>query len=153
MQRKYFGIAIAALATLGPATAWGGDREIAEQIMSRLRESRESGQLKDFTLDMKVDKGVVLFRGNVGHDVQKQVVMSATEGIDGIARIVDEVTVSAPAATAAKPQAAQVVKRQVLTPIAVAKPADVVARTNADCRGSTDLDSQRQPQPGVTASD
>lgn len=117
MQRKYFGIAIAAFATLVPATVWGGDKEIAKQIITRLNESRDSGQLKDFTLDMKVDKGVVLFRGNVGQDVHKKVVLNSADGIDGIAKIVDEVSVVPPAA---------VVKRQVSSPLAVTEPAAVV---------------------------
>jgi hypothetical protein len=65
MRRKYLGFAIAAIATLGPAQAWGGDREIAEEIIERLKAKRDSGALKDFTLDMKVDQGVVLFRGSV----------------------------------------------------------------------------------------
>ena len=125
MQRTYFGIAIAALTTLVPAMAWGGDREIAKQVISRLNESRESGQLKDFTLDMKVDKGVVLFRGNVGNDVHKQIVLGAAKGIEGINGVVDEVTVTSATATAVKPEPAQVLKRQVLTPIAVPQPANV----------------------------
>ena len=65
MRRKYFGLAIAAIAMLGPMQAWGGDREIAQQIIQRLKTNRDSGALKEFTLDMKVDKGVVLFRGSV----------------------------------------------------------------------------------------
>ena len=51
MRRKYFGLAIAAIATFGPMQAWGGDREIAEQIIKRLKSNRDSGALKDFTLD------------------------------------------------------------------------------------------------------
>ncbi len=93
MRRKYFGLAIAAFATLGPMQAWGGDREIAEQIIKRLKTNRDSGALKDFTLDMKVDKGVVLFRGNVSQDSQKDLVLSAAQGIEGIAKVVDEVSV------------------------------------------------------------
>ena len=43
MRRKYFGLAIAALATLGPMQAWGGDREIAQQIIKRLKTGSEVG--------------------------------------------------------------------------------------------------------------
>ncbi len=111
MQRKYLGIAIAMFAAMGPISANGGDREIAAQIISRLNNSRDSGQLKDFTLDMKVDQGVVLFRGNVGQETQKQLVLNAAKGIDGIANVVDEVTVTPPTTT--------VLKRQTLTPIDV----------------------------------
>ncbi|TWT52419.1 LysM domain/BON superfamily protein [Rubripirellula amarantea] len=144
MRRKYFGIAIAALATLGPMQAWGGDREIAEQIIQRLKSNRDSGALKDFNLDMKVDDGVVLLRGKVAADVQKELVLAAANGIEGITKVVDEVSViaasqpttvatnSATAAseltemiTAAKPTAAPllVVEEQpeVMTPAPVAE--------------------------------
>jgi osmotically-inducible protein OsmY len=99
MRRKKLLIAIAALASLGPmqaqaANTSAGDREIAQQIIQRLKTNRESGALKDFTLDMKVDQGVVLFRGNVHGDIQKQLVLDAADGIDGIAQVDDEVEVS-----------------------------------------------------------
>ncbi len=93
MRRKYFGLAIAAIATFGPMQAWGGDREIAEQIIKRLKSNRDSGALKDFTLDMKVDKGVVLFRGSVSKDAQKQLVLGTAKGIDGITKVTDEVNI------------------------------------------------------------
>ena len=95
MRIKYLGWAIAAITTLGPLQAFGGDREIAEQIMQRLRSSRDSGALKDFTLDMKVDQGVVLFRGNVSQKVHKDEVLRAADGIDGVAEIVDQLSITA----------------------------------------------------------
>lgn len=101
MRRKYFGLAIAAIATFGPMQAWGGDREIAEQIIKRLKSNRDSGALKDFTLDMKVDEGVVLFRGSVAEDAQKQLVLATAKGIDGITKITDEVNIVTVAATTA----------------------------------------------------
>ena len=100
MRRKYFGLAIAAFATLGPMQAWAGDREIAEQIIERLKSNRDSGALKDFTLDMKVDKGVVLFRGNVSQNTQKDLVLQTAKGIEGINQVIDEVTVETTVAEA-----------------------------------------------------
>ena len=126
MRRKYLGIAIAALATLGPMQAWGGDREIAEQIIQRLKTNRDSGALKDFTLDMKVDQGVVLFRGNVSESVQKDLVLGSAAGIEGIAKIVDEVSVTtvaaAPVAAVVKPKAsiAKVIQTEAKNEIAAA---------------------------------
>ena len=101
MRRKYLGLAIAAITALSPAAAFGGDREIAEQIMTRLKSSRDAGSLKNFTLDMKVDEGKVLFRGSVNAEEQKLLVLDAAKGIEGINEVVDEVTVTA-AATEAK---------------------------------------------------
>lgn len=103
MRRKYFGWAIAAIATLGPMQAWGGDREIAEQIISKLKSNRDSGALKDFTLDMKVDDGVVMFKGNVSKSAQKKLVLKSAEGIEGITKVVDQVSVSAAVAQAETP--------------------------------------------------
>ena len=98
MRIRNFGLAMAAIVTLGSMQAWGGDREIAQQIMQRLKSNRDSGALKDFTLDMKVDKGVVLFRGNVSQSQHKDLVLKAAEGIDGVANVVDELSVKAQAA-------------------------------------------------------
>ena len=109
MRRKYFGLAIAALAAFGPSQVWGGDREIAEEIIKRLKSNRDSGALKDFTLDMKVDQGVVAFRGNVTEEAQKALVLGTADGVEGVAKIVDEVTVATAepaAAVEAKPEAA-----------------------------------------------
>ena len=103
MRRKYFGLAIAAIATFGPMQAWGGDREIAEQIIKRLKSNKDSGALKDFNLDMKVDNGIVLFRGSVSKEAQKQLVLSTAKDIDGITKVTDEVkVVPAKTATAVK---------------------------------------------------
>lgn len=98
MRRKYFGLALAAVAALGPnltgaGTAWGGDREIAQSIIERLKISRDEGKLKNFNLDMKVDDGVVLFRGSVNSVDQRGVVMAASEGIEGVREVVDELNV------------------------------------------------------------
>ena len=123
MRRKYFGLAIAAIATLGPMQAWGGDREIAEQIIQRLKTNRDSGALKDFTLDMKVDKGVVLFRGNVTQDAQKGLVLETAEGIEGVAKVVDEVSVNGKLAKVVKPEASIAAVKQVSAEEEAAKPA------------------------------
>ncbi|WP_182870144.1 BON domain-containing protein [Rhodopirellula sp. JC639] len=95
MRRKYLGLAIAAITALGPGSAFGGDKEIAQEIMTRLKGNRDSGALKDFTLDMKVDQGVVLFRGSVSENEQKQLVLAAAEGVEGITKVVDEVAIKA----------------------------------------------------------
>jgi osmotically-inducible protein OsmY len=123
MRRKYFGLAIAAFATIGPMQAWGGDREIAEQIIQRLKNNRDSGALKDFTLDMKVDNGVVLFRGSVSQEAQKQVVLSAADGIVGIAKVVDEVTVASTAKSSNTRQAQQGVADNSVAPAPIVRAA------------------------------
>lgn len=93
MRRKYFGLALAAVATLGPVQAFGGDREIAQAIIERLKVSRDAGELKNFNLDMKVDDGVVLFRGKVNGPEQHAVVLATSKGIEGVQNVVDELKI------------------------------------------------------------
>lgn len=141
MRRKYFGLAIAAIATFGPMQAWGGDREIAEQIIKRLKSNRDSGALKDFTLDMKVDNGVVLFRGSVAKDTQKQLVLGTAKGIDGITKVTDEVKiVTAAPATAVKAPVAKPDLASLPTPapkVAKVKAEDKVAELESNGKATT----------------
>jgi len=93
MRRFFFSAAIMAIVVGGPLQARGGDREIAQQIINNLKVHRDAGSLKDFTLDLKVDQGVVLLRGSVQRPDQKANVLAAAKGIDGISRVVDEIEV------------------------------------------------------------
>lgn len=107
MRRFFLAATILSIVAGGPLQALAGDREIAEQIIQKLKVQRDAGALKDFTLDLKVDKGVVLMRGNVREAAQKENVLAAAKGIDGIANVVDEISVgtaqtAAPVAAATK---------------------------------------------------
>ena len=93
MRRKYFGLAIAAFATLGPMQAWGGDREIAEQIIQRLKTRPRLRCFEGLHARHESRQGRGSFRGNVSQESQKDLVLKAAEGIEGIARVVDEVSV------------------------------------------------------------
>jgi osmotically-inducible protein OsmY len=93
MRRLFLSAAIMAIVAGGPFQAHAGDREIAQQIIDRLKVHRDAGSLKDFTLDLKVDQGVVLLRGSVGKAEQKENVLAAAKGIEGITKVVDEIEV------------------------------------------------------------
>lgn len=100
MRRLFYTAAMLAIAVGGPLQARAGDREIAEQIINRLKVHRDTGKLKDFTLDLKVNEGVVLLRGSVTQAEQKEAVLAATKGVEGVANVVDQIEVRT--ATAAK---------------------------------------------------
>ena len=100
MRRLFYTAAMLAIAVGGPLQARAGDREIAEQIINRLKVHRDTGKLKDFTLDLKVNEGVVLLRGNVTQAEQKEAVLAATKGVEGVANVVDQIEVGT--ATVAK---------------------------------------------------
>ena len=93
MRRLCYMAAILLIAGGAPVGAQAGDREIAQTIIGKLKVHRDSGSLKDFTLDLKVDEGVVLLRGSVAVPSQKSHVLSAAEGVEGVLRVVDEIEV------------------------------------------------------------
>ncbi len=112
MRRFFLAATIMSIVAGGPLQALAGDREIAEQIIQKLKVQRDSGSLKDFTLDLKVDKGVVLIRGSVREEAQKKGVLAAASGIEGVEKVQDEISVGtakpaeAVAAAVVKPKAA-----------------------------------------------
>ncbi len=108
MRRFFLAATILSIVAGGPLQALAGDREIAEQIIQKLKVQRDSGSLKDFTLDLKVDKGVVLMRGSVREESQKKGVLAAASGIEGVEKVQDEITVGV--AKPADPVATAVVK-------------------------------------------
>ena len=155
MRHKYFGLAMAAVATLGPAQAFGNDREIAQSIMKRLEVSRDAGNLKDFSLDMKVDEGVALFRGKVADDEQRALVLASSEGIDGILGVVDELEVTPAQLATSKP--AKIYKPKSATVSKVAEPSVSIEISGFDFAGAlagpTEAApaTEQEPQPTARA--
>ncbi len=111
MRRRTLSLALAALAAAGtsqlaPSQLYAGDSEIAGDIMTRLKASRDAGNLKGFTLDMKVEDGIVSFRGQVATREQQKLVLAAADGLDGVVQVVNDLAIAgkiqpAPAAVAA----------------------------------------------------
>ncbi len=165
MRRFFLAAAILGIVAGGPLQALAGDREIAEQIISKLKVQRDAGSLKDFTLDLKVDKGVVLLRGTVREPGQKQSVLSIANGIDGIANVIDEITVTpavandlpaAPTATVVRPKAQLAAAPAIVAPAiaapAIAAPAIATAPTvTRDSFSFKQALAKANPQPEATA--
>lgn len=99
MRRFFVGVALYTLAAVTPLAAWGGDREIAEQIYSKLKGQQAAGVLQGFTLDMDVTGGKVLLKGHVSSDAQRTAVLAAANSVEGVKEVVDQITIG----TAAKP--------------------------------------------------
>lgn len=145
MRRLLYSAAIMAIAVGGPIQARAGDREIAQQIIDQLKVHRDAGQLKDFTLDLKVNQGVVLLRGSVAQPDQKTNVLAAADGIEGVLKVVDEIEVRQ-AATA---------KTAAATP-APATPAPATGKKSFSMREAlasqfADEDEAAAPQPVVVS--
>ncbi|XZE51397.1 BON domain-containing protein [Planctomycetaceae bacterium SH139] len=103
MRRFFVGVALYTLAAVTPLAAWGGDREIAEQIYSKLKGQQAAGVLQGFTLDLGVNEGEVVLKGRVSNDAQRQTVLATARSVEGVTGVVDEIAVTA-AETPAKPK-------------------------------------------------
>jgi osmotically-inducible protein OsmY len=102
MRRFFLGMAIASLTAGAPLTAFGGDREIADAIVSTLKQKQTDGTLKGFDIDLSVEDGKVIIGGSVANQAQLDSVLQAASVTPGVTLVenratVRETTPSAPA--------------------------------------------------------
>jgi osmotically-inducible protein OsmY len=81
MRKFFFGALIASFTAAMPCLAMGGDREIAQAVMTQLQQHKAEGQLKGFDLDLKVEEGVVYLTGSVSSPAQKALVENAARQV------------------------------------------------------------------------
>lgn len=104
MRMVSWGAAIVAIASLAPGGAWAGsNQEVAQEIASRLG---ASGQLGDFDINVKFEKGAATLRGRVPGKDQMFQAISIAQGVTGVTKVVNEMEVVASAAPVAPPVAA-----------------------------------------------
>jgi len=101
-------LAVMVIAALAPNFALADDHEIARQILSQLEVQKKSGALKNFGVNLQVEKGTVLVRGRTVDASQKKLVLDIARRVDGVQQVVSELEIKpyTPAAkTAEKPKA------------------------------------------------
>ena len=96
-----FILTLVAIAVMAPAVLLAGDQEIAQQIVSRLQEERQSGKLKGFSVDLEVEDGVVWMSGRVASSEQQALALSVAQHTKGVTQVVNDLTIAAPGATVA----------------------------------------------------
>jgi len=84
MRRFFLGMAIASLTAGAPLTAFGGDREIADAIVSTLKQKQTDGTLKGFDIDLSVDGGKVVIGGTVANQAQLDSVLQVAATTSGV---------------------------------------------------------------------
>jgi len=105
MRRFFLGLAISSLTASAPVVALGGDREIADNIISTLKSHQTDGSLKGFDIDLSVEDGLVTLSGTVSTEAQAVAVVEAAKTAVGVKAIDNTITVvdtSAETASAAK---------------------------------------------------
>jgi osmotically-inducible protein OsmY len=109
MRRFFLGMAIASLTAGAPMTAFGGDREIADAIITQLKQQQSSGSLKGFDINLSVEDGKVTVDGAVATQAQLDAILRVASSTQGVTQVIDNVTVqrkeepATPKATEPKP--------------------------------------------------
>jgi osmotically-inducible protein OsmY len=93
MRRFFLGLAIASLTASVPVTAFGGDREIADQIISTLKQKQADGGLKGFDIDLNVEEGIVTLTGSVANGPQAASVIEAAHSAFGVKQVVSDIEI------------------------------------------------------------
>lgn len=94
MRRFLFGMVIASMTMTTPGLVLGGDRDIAQAIMTRLEQQKAEGRLKGFDIDLEVKQSVVYLRGSVSTTQQLADVEAAAKQATGVTNVVNELKVS-----------------------------------------------------------
>jgi osmotically-inducible protein OsmY len=70
------------------------DTQITDSIYDQLAQAKAAGILRGFDLDISTVNGDVWVRGSVANDQQKSFVLDVARRINGVARVVDDLTVT-----------------------------------------------------------
>ena len=125
-MRRLVGLAIVGLATLAPNWALGDDQTIAQDILQKLQTEKQEGHLKGFGIDLQVEDGTVILKGNVASKEQQQLVLGIAEKVDGVEAVVNELEIKP---TAKKPTVVKAVETRESSP--ATKPVETRAPTPA----------------------
>jgi len=93
MRRFFLGMAIASLTAGAPLTAFGGDREIADAIVSTLKSKQTDGTLKGFDIDLSVEDGKVVIGGTVANQTQLDSVLQVASVTAGVKLVENKASV------------------------------------------------------------
>jgi hypothetical protein len=91
MRRLFVGMVVAATTAVVPLWAMAGNQEVAEQIAANLR---TSGELHGYKIGVRVQDGTAWLSGRVSSDAQLDAALELASKTEGVARVVNELTVS-----------------------------------------------------------
>lgn len=131
MRIKMLSLAVALIATLSASLAWAGNQEVAQSVAQELR---ASSRLSDYKINIKFDNGTCWLRGRVNNREQLYEAIDVARGVQGVERVINELSVEPSAAAAQRQQ-----QEQVAGPTRLPQPAVVPSRTAPTPRPAADL--------------
>jgi hypothetical protein len=96
-------LAAAWLASVG-STLRADDAQIAQEIVSRLRQQQESSQLRGFNIGIQVDQATVTMMGQVASQQQATLALEVARRVPGVKLVVNDLQVRPPVAAQAAVQ-------------------------------------------------
>lgn len=91
--------------------------EVAQQIVSVLRDKKARGEIKDFSVDVEVDNGIVWLTGYAASPSQQQIILDAARYVPGVTKVVNDMTIGGPSRTRNMQVAAQTEIESSRTPV------------------------------------
>jgi osmotically-inducible protein OsmY len=131
MRRFLFGLAIATITATAPMTAMAGDREIADAIVTSLKQKQTEGSLKGFDIDLTVNQGQVILSGKVGSEDQLAMVLATARSVTDVKEVVNQMKVT----TATTLQPAQDLALQMAAPPAIPTPVSPAVKPASTSEG------------------
>ena len=110
MRRYVFRLTFLALAALGTSVVLGNDQQIAKTIVEKLSAEKEAGNLKGFSIDLKVETdGTVWLTGRVSSEEQRSLALNIAARVKGVKQVVNDLSIEkAPVKQAFTPVAHEV---------------------------------------------
>lgn len=93
-MRRLLGMALVSLATLSPAWVQADDQAIAQNILQKLQDKKESGKLKGFDINLDVEDGSVWMKGRVATQEQQDLALDVARRVPGVTQVVNDLTVA-----------------------------------------------------------
>ena len=127
MKRLVAQVAVVVTALVMAVPSSADDGLIAKQIISKLKQHKQSQSLKGFDLGVQVDKGTVTMMGQVGSSDQAMLALDVARRVPGVKLVVNDLYV-----TQAQPTPAmQVAARPVVQPVVAQQPIQPTPQYNA----------------------
>lgn len=92
MRRFFFSAALAGVAALMPAWAFGSDQETAQQIADALR---SSGRLKDYSIGVKFESGRAFLLGRVASEQQARTAVEMAQQLPDVESVENRLEIKA----------------------------------------------------------
>lgn len=81
-----------------PIASESDSQAITDEVLARLATQKELGAIRDFGIDVQVDKGVVWMSGYVGDEEQRTLALNMARYVSGVKQVVNDLSITTPVA-------------------------------------------------------